>query len=311
MTSFSVRNRKLCVRFVWMCLLCVPGGLLACDASKVPLAECTARESETSGNLAKCREQLAIGNSAAETCRASLKALVEEKTALHARLDAVEKENAEFRKTPSAVSQEILAAADAAGSLSEIETVLTSIKEFRDRFPGAAEIKPLARRVSPLKKARNRMRKEAKQAEAMKAISEIKSQLSGVQDGADLSVRQMITVARHLADKDLKYSAISKMPHCNFKEAMKDPDSERGKSIRIRGRIIQITKDGDYFTGLICTGRFCDKIYYFMTPGTTRGLNEQSNASFAGIVAQRYSYPNSGGGTTHSLALVGYFKGQG
>lgn len=134
--------------------------------------------------------------------------------------------------------------------------------------------------------------------------------LTKLVDGSELAVVEMAGVARHLAENNLKFEAISRLPRTNFAEAMKDADSERGKVMIASGSIIQITKEGPFFHGLICGGSFCSQVYNFITMGTTRGLNQNSYGTFAGIFAQRYSYSNAGGGTTHSVGLVGYFKGQ-
>ncbi len=179
-----------------------------------------------------------------------------------------------------------------------------------DRFPGAREIRVVTRKVAGLKSARAKLVKAEEQAKALQAISDIRALLAGAKDADELSFPQIVAVANHLSSNNIKYSTIAQLPGGNFGEAMKDPDSERGKSMVISGRVIQISKDGDYFKGLIWTGNFYNQIYYFITPGTTRGISQDSYAFFAGVFAQRYSYSNSAGGTTHSVVLVGYFEGQ-
>ncbi len=281
------------------------------------LKACIAREAALSGQLSECQASSATikqtsdaAQATIDAAQATIRTLTDEKTALQQRADALERENTELKQTPAAVSQEILATADSASTIDGIDAVLASISAFADRFPGAVEYRALSRRIPVLKKARAALVAREEEAKAMQAISDIRNLLSGVVDGSELSAAEMGRLAKHLADKGIKYSAISKMPRGSFAEAMKDPDAERGKSIIPSGRIIQITKEGDFYTGLLCSGDFCDRVYHFVTMGTTNGLNQGSYATLAGIITQRYSYSNAGGGTTHSLAVVGYFKGQ-
>ncbi|HOD00497.1 MAG TPA: hypothetical protein PKH54_11170 [Myxococcota bacterium] len=281
---------------------------VACSSGPDPATgECMERETALNGKLAECQ---ASATSATSACAASQKAASDELAAVKARLETLERENAELKQTPAAVSQEILTAVDSADTIAKIDDVLASISAFGDRFPGAPEIRVVTRKVSGLKSARAKLVRAEEQAKALQAISDIKALLAGAEDADELSFTQILAVANHLSSNNIKYSTIAQLPRGNFGEAMKDPDSERGKSMVISGRVVQISKDGDYFKGLICTGDFCDRVYYFITPGTTRGISQESYVSFAGVLAQRYSYSNSGGGTTHSVALVGYFKGQ-
>ncbi len=46
---------------------------------------------------------------------------------------------------------------------------------------------------------------------------------------------------------------------------------------------------------------------YFVTPFDTGQIVEGSYASFRGIFAQEYDYPNVSGGETQAVALVGAF----
>lgn len=316
-------NRMLsfrCAGFVTVSSLVLVAGLAfgGCSSGPDPeLLDCQGREDALKGSLVECQQAVDecqqavdVARQAGEAVRAEMAAANEQKVALQTRIDTMEKEIAELKQTPSAVSQEILAAADDADTVEKIDSVMERISAFSERFPDASQKRVLSRRTAALKKARAKMVREAEKARAMAAISEVRNLLSGVSDGGDLSVVEMVSVANHLAGKDLKYEAISGMPKTSYGEAMKDSDSERGKAMVVSGSIIQITKEGNFYTGLICSGDYCNRIYHFVTMGTTRGLNERSFGRFAGVFAQRYSYSNAGGGTTHSLALVGYFKGQ-
>ena len=131
-----------------------------------------------------------------------------------------------------------------------------------------------------------------------------------MEDGIELAIAEAIVLSAYLTANGLSFATIAKLPKGSFAEAMKDPGAERGKAIVVGGKVLQIDKDGDYFKGLLCADRWCNKIYYFITPGTTRGIVGGKWARFAGVVTQKYSYSNTGGGQTHSILLVGYFKGQ-
>lgn len=91
----------------------------------------------------------------------------------------------------------------------------------------------------------------------------------------------------------------------------KDSDTERGKRMCVRGKIVQITADkssgvGTAYIGLMTAPSFANIVHY-VAVADTGDLVENSPARFCGIVTGRYSYSNSGGGTTHAVGLVGMF----
>lgn len=91
----------------------------------------------------------------------------------------------------------------------------------------------------------------------------------------------------------------------------KDADSERGKRMCYSGRIIQIAKTDlvagrSVFVGLMMARRY--NIIHFLAAGSTGDLVEKSRARFCGFVTGRYSYSNSGGGSSHAVQMVGMFK---
>lgn len=87
----------------------------------------------------------------------------------------------------------------------------------------------------------------------------------------------------------------------------KDPDSERGKRICAKGKILEIKKSGDVFEGGMFNGYGFSDLVRFIAVKSTGELVEDSRANFCGIVIGRYSYSNSGGGTTHAVYAVGMF----
>jgi hypothetical protein len=92
-------------------------------------------------------------------------------------------------------------------------------------------------------------------------------------------------------------------------KVMKDSDEGRGKRMCYGGHIVQIrvnkTKYGKIAEGLLVTGD--TKFLSFLAVGSTGDLVERSRGRLCGIVTGRYSYANSGGGTTHSVQVVGMF----
>jgi hypothetical protein len=46
-------------------------------------------------------------------------------------------------------------------------------------------------------------------------------------------------------------------------------------------------------------------IYHFLTVGGSGPLVEKSTGKLCGYVTGKYSYPNSGGGTTHTIDIAG------
>lgn len=222
---------------------------------------------------------------------------------------AIQQEIEELRQTPGAILPQILSKFEQISTTSDVDALLEDCSEFVQRFPKAAETRTVKKIANDLYKTRKRLAKEEDLSKAMAAISEIRKLIENVEDGTSLAITEQVAVATYLKSAYMKYPAIQALPSTNYAESMKDPESERGKSITVQGSIIQISRDGTFFTGLICTN-YCSKVYHFITPGETTGVNRGNTASFSGVMVQRYSYSNSGGGTTHSLALVGYFKDQ-
>ncbi len=113
------------------------------------------------------------------------------------------------------------------------------------------------------------------------------------------------------ARKGLKVSQIKSLPESGYKSVMKDSDEERGRYICTRGKLIEIqaqkTRYGKLYDGGMWMGYGYSKVARFVAVGSTRGINQGSRARFCGVVIGRYSYSNSGGGTTHAVQLVGVF----
>ena len=94
----------------------------------------------------------------------------------------------------------------------------------------------------------------------------------------------------------------------SFKLVKKDSDEARGKRMCFSGRILQIEKISSKppgYAGLIATSQM--QIVSFASAGSTGELVEDSRARFCGVVTGRHQFPNVGGGTTLSIAMVGMF----
>lgn len=95
----------------------------------------------------------------------------------------------------------------------------------------------------------------------------------------------------------------------SFAAVMKDPDEARGKRMCASGTIIQIelekTDAGKVFDGLLRD--YSSNLYNFSAVGSTGELVARSQARFCGIITGKHDYSNSGGGTGHTIKLVGMF----
>lgn len=113
------------------------------------------------------------------------------------------------------------------------------------------------------------------------------------------------------ARNGLKVGQVRALPESGYKSVMKDSDEERGRYICTRGKLIEIraekTAYGKLYEGGMFMGWGYSKVARFIAVGSTRGINQGSRARFCGVVIGRYSYSNSGGGTTHAVQLVGVF----
>ena len=94
-----------------------------------------------------------------------------------------------------------------------------------------------------------------------------------------------------------------------FKLVKKDSDEEKGKRLCATGRLIQISVEktnlGKVYSGLLITNS--RDIYSFSNVGSSGSLVEEDRVRTCGIVIGNYSYSNSGGGTGHTVQLVGMF----
>jgi hypothetical protein len=88
-------------------------------------------------------------------------------------------------------------------------------------------------------------------------------------------------------------------------KVFKDQEAEYGRRYCASGYLISLEKVGSYFKALIMVS---GEVIHLSAIGETGDLVEHMNASFCGLVLGTYSYSNTGGGTTHSIDVVGMFK---
>lgn len=111
------------------------------------------------------------------------------------------------------------------------------------------------------------------------------------------------------ADKHMTWPLVSGKDETSFAKVHKDADSERGKRVCVSGSIIEIhvQKVGDLKLALgeivVGSGNFAS----FIAVHDTGDLVGRSAARFCGVVTGVRSYANSGGGTTHTVTVVGMF----
>ena len=150
----------------------------------------------------------------------------------------------------------------------------------------------------------------------IKEASTLDEELQIVRNGFDDSEVNKYTAAFiKWSMTNLRFTEIDKI-ETTFEKVMKDPDEERGKKICFAGEIIEI-KAVKILSDKIYVGEMYDQrrniyhqrrnIYHFMNVGSSGNIDGNSFASACGIIIGTYSYPNSGGGTTHTVNVVGMF----
>jgi hypothetical protein len=109
----------------------------------------------------------------------------------------------------------------------------------------------------------------------------------------------------HLSWSDVK----ARRDETTIARIRKDPSREQGKRMCQSGRILQIAAEpadhGHEFRGVLMNA--FDEHVSFVAVGSAKGLVRRSQAQFCGIVTGVLNYKNRGGGTTHSVQMVGMF----
>jgi hypothetical protein len=232
--------------------------------------------------------------------------------AIHSKINAM---RAQMHKEEELASRnedyaEIVENSATPGSKAEVERVQKLVEDFRKNHPTDPRIRTLKKIETQLTKALIRIEQEKVNATAIALSRDIGSAIGQAADGTEFDADAIRTTIRKLRDADFRYDEMQAMPRTTVAEARKDPEASRGKLISGSVRVLQIYKEEGFYRGTLCADSWCNKVLYFITPGSTNGIVENSRVKFAGTFVQRYWYENSGGGSTESLLLVGYFQGQ-
>lgn len=90
-----------------------------------------------------------------------------------------------------------------------------------------------------------------------------------------------------------------------IRKAKKDTAAERGKRLCVRGRVLQIYRDGTTWRGNLITGS--TDVVNFAVGLSTGDLVEDSYARLCGVVIGEFAFSNVSGGQTRSIQVVGAF----
>lgn len=210
----------------------------------------------------------------------------------------------ELKATPEQKYEALVDSSNNVGTPSEAEGAIDQIDAFVEKNPGHKLAGTARRLKATLQKKKKVLEEEASRRAADEAVAELKGLLANITDGSDLDLPTVRTVIDKVK-QSYSLAVLKKMPQTSYKEATKDADAARGKILSLRGRVIQISKvETGLYEGVMLQNY--DAVKY-LALGSTEGIFEDSWAQFIGVFTQRYSYANAGGGTTHSVVVVGYF----
>lgn len=124
-----------------------------------------------------------------------------------------------------------------------------------------------------------------------------------IEGSSNDSVVEMVKWSVH----NLTWKDLGTLEKTSFAKVKKDSDAERGKLLCSSGSLVSIRtiKSGSIYDGLLMTPS--SNIISFFAVRSSGELVERSVAKICGIVVGKYSYRNSGGGTTHSVSVIGLF----
>jgi hypothetical protein len=153
---------------------------------------------------------------------------------------------------------------------------------------------------------REALKKLEAQAAAEAAAQEIAGKMTEVND-TRLSESLNGTIADYLVEKGLRYDEIAALPRVDLSNALKDPDLERGRAVTWRGLILRIERKGRFIEGTMGVG---GTLIYFVTSGTTFGVEDGRYAEFSGVFTQRVTLKPRSRYDSRALVAVGYFRYQ-
>jgi hypothetical protein len=130
--------------------------------------------------------------------------------------------------------------------------------------------------------------------------------LPGVQDTQDKPDTASSILALWMSNNP-SWSAIEQLPETTHARILKDSQAERGKRLCVSGQVVQIAREQG--TKLFYGTLFGEagRMTYYYAVGSTGDIVDGHRARFCGVSAGRFSYENTGGGTTHAVRLVGMF----
>ena len=268
--------------------------------------QCAQADRSFEDKIALAAKELAEANQRTAKAEAKLAqsavALTEAEETIKRLKDTPENQLAEFSNQ--------LAAATTAEAAELLDKALDQFLLRNAGNPHAKAAQAIKKVLAPRLKT---LRAKAAEEKALQSIAAFRTALADVQDGSTLSIAAVVVVGEMLKKSGLGFDGISALPRAKAADASKDPAAQRGKAMVVKGTVLQISRDDEYYTGLIITmkGYSIDKIYSFYTPGKTDGIYAEKSATFAGVFTQRHEYSTRGGGTNEALVLVGYFAGQG
>jgi GYF domain 2 len=107
----------------------------------------------------------------------------------------------------------------------------------------------------------------------------------------------------------MTWPALQKIPETQKALVMKEPAAEVGKRLCWSGSVFEISTDHSAGYQVYDGGIMGDDggIVRFFAVGSSGDIVEHSWARVCGIVTGAVAYPNSGGGTTHGVHVVGMF----
>lgn len=142
---------------------------------------------------------------------------------------------------------------------------------------------------------------ERKKLRATSFAAAIGRYVEDARDGEQVSAAPVANISRVLGQEGL--APLDRMNKVSLGEAMKDPQSARGKVARASGTVAEIQREGSVFVGSVVTDE--GRVVRFVTPLSTDGIVAGSWTRFRGVFVQEYDYENVARGQTKSLLLVG------
>ncbi len=112
------------------------------------------------------------------------------------------------------------------------------------------------------------------------------------------------------AGRHMQLAHVKGEPETSFAAVKKDSAGERGKRFCFNGKIVEITKSDNGQGDTMYEGKMFDShfnIATFYAARSTDGIFEGTKTRFCGVVSGRHSYSNAGGGTSHSVEMIGVF----